>query len=209
MKEQWFISDTHWGHKNILGFCPSRRQLGADIEAHDEALIQRWNEMVSWGDVIYHLGDVAFGRRKANLDWMKRLNGRIFLLRGNHDTQPNCKWAAMVEDILPSVYPIPGLSDIVLSHAPIHQASMAGRWALNVHGHMHDNVVLLPGGRTGQPDPRYMNISVEQIDFRPIPLEVVLMRLRQIVAGPRRAALDRRYPPQSPKPARKKERKER
>lgn len=193
MPETWFISDTHFGHENVLKFCPSRAVLGETIEEHDEALIQRWNEMVRPEDKVYHLGDVAFGRRKQDLRWMRRLMGKIMLLRGNHDTGQCGQWLKFVHEVLPSVTPLPGLGDVVLSHAPLHYACLTHRWSLNVHGHMHETVVLDPKKPTGFADKRYMNVAVEQIDFRPVHLDAVLMRLRQNVAPAGRSTLNARF----------------
>lgn len=59
----------------------------------NETLIQKWNEKVQKGDVVYHLGDFGFtrGLRKDILGemrkFLKRLNGQINLILGNHDCQ--------------------------------------------------------------------------------------------------------------------------
>jgi calcineurin-like phosphoesterase family protein len=180
MSNIWFISDTHFGHTNIRHFCPSRAKLGATIEEHDEELIRRWNGTVGKKDQVYHLGDVAFGPRKADLSWVNRLKGRKFLLRGNHDTGSYRKWAEVFEELLPSAYPLPRMREIVLSHVPLHPLSLK-RWLLNVHGHLHENLVTKADKRT--PRPNYMNVSVEQTGFRPLHLEVVEKRLRQIDAA--------------------------
>lgn len=51
----FFISDTHFGHSNILNF---KREDGSplrdysSIEEHDEYLIQRWNSTVKATDIF-------------------------------------------------------------------------------------------------------------------------------------------------------------
>ena len=52
----FIISDTHFGHKNIIKYC---NRPFEDTEAMDKALIKNWNEMVSNKDLVIHLGDVA------------------------------------------------------------------------------------------------------------------------------------------------------
>ena len=51
-------------------------------------MIQRWNEVVKPGDVVYHLGDFAFFK-KRDIDKVKELlqtlNGVKYLVIGNHD----------------------------------------------------------------------------------------------------------------------------
>jgi len=80
----WFTSDTHFGHKNILKFCPNSRPVKS-VEEHDERLIRNWQEQVGQNDRVYHLGDFFFcngDRAKKILD---RLPGQIHFIHGNHD----------------------------------------------------------------------------------------------------------------------------
>ena len=85
----FLISDTHFGHKNILSFKrndgTSLRPAFNSIEEHDEFLIDNWNKVVSPTDKIYHLGDVGFYNVSKLLEVMSRLNGRKVLIKGNHD----------------------------------------------------------------------------------------------------------------------------
>ena len=64
---------------------------------------------------------------------------------------------------------------MILTHIPIHPESLA-RWGLNVHGHLHANVVKLSLAQI--PDPRYFNVSMEQINYTPISLETVKKYVR-------------------------------
>ncbi len=81
--ERWFISDTHWGHKNIIEY--SQRPY-ASVEEMNEKLIQNWNAVVKPNDEVYHLGDVAFMKfTKFNEEVRPRLEGNIHIIRGNHD----------------------------------------------------------------------------------------------------------------------------
>lgn len=85
----WLTSDTHIRHKNVILHCPERAKVGgfdvADIEAHDKWIIDTWNKTVNKKDIVYILGDFSF----ANTEWTKKilgkLNGKKFLILGNHD----------------------------------------------------------------------------------------------------------------------------
>jgi len=80
----YFTSDTHWGHANILEY--DQRPF-ATIAEHDEALVQYWNETVKPGDVVYHLGDVAWRQSAEEIDrLLHRLHGTKILITGNHDS---------------------------------------------------------------------------------------------------------------------------
>lgn len=81
----FFTSDTHFGHKKILKFCPARGELWASIEDHDQGLIDLWNETVGPNDTVFHLGDFAFAGRERIKEILGMLNGEINLIRGNHD----------------------------------------------------------------------------------------------------------------------------
>ena len=83
---EWVISDTHFGHYNIIGFCSRPFQ---SLGHMDDAMVARWQGSVHPEDTIYHLGDV--GKATGSYDLAKvvaRLPGRKVLVRGNHDKNP-------------------------------------------------------------------------------------------------------------------------
>lgn len=84
----WFTSDTHFGHKNILQYCPNRKF--SSIEEHDKYLIDIWNSKVKPEDVVFHCGDFSFGSLDFGLSVLDKLNGTKVLITGNHD-QRNLK----------------------------------------------------------------------------------------------------------------------
>ena len=54
----WFISDTHFGHKNILKY--DNRPFET-IEKHDEHIVRVWNERVAADDTMC----LAFSRAQS------------------------------------------------------------------------------------------------------------------------------------------------
>lgn len=82
--KKFYIADTHLSHTNIIGYC---ERPFAHVNAMNETLIRRWNATVDQNDIVYHLGDFAFGL--SNEEPIRRvfdqLNGRKFLILGNHD----------------------------------------------------------------------------------------------------------------------------
>ena len=84
MRSEIFVtSDTHFGHDNIRKYC--NRPFPSCPEM-DEAIMQNWNEKVKNNDIIYHLGDFSFTKNTAETNkYLNRLNGKIVLIRGNHD----------------------------------------------------------------------------------------------------------------------------
>lgn len=81
MANTWFTADTHFGHDRLIEL--DRTRFGS-IREHDDFLVDRWNSVVAPGDVVYHLGDVAW-RMPALDEHVRRLNGRKVLIAGNHD----------------------------------------------------------------------------------------------------------------------------
>jgi len=77
-----FVSDTHWGHKNIIKY--SNRPFSS-VKEMDEHMIARWNESVKPEDHVWHLGDFSFQTYPDFKNTLRRLNGTINFVYGNHD----------------------------------------------------------------------------------------------------------------------------
>jgi calcineurin-like phosphoesterase family protein len=113
---------------------------------------------------------------------MSRLNGDKVLIRGNHDIFKDTDYREHFREL--RAYHV--MNGMILSHIPLHEASL-GRFGCNIHGHLHANRVMKARGvdaRTGEIsygdeiDPRYYNVSVEQLpDFAPILFEDVKKRI--------------------------------
>ena len=174
MLNKWFISDTHFGHSNIITFKRSDGTPLRDfayIGDHDEFLVKQWNDNVKPGDTVYHLGDVVINRRMLPI--LSRLNGHKRLIRGNHDIFKTEEYMEYFEQILGYRVFNDTPKKFICSHIPIHPESLS-RWSANVHGHLHANQVMLS---PHHPDPRYVCISVEHTEYRPLHLDELLERI--------------------------------
>lgn len=167
MANIFLISDTHFGHSNILQF---KRSDGspvrsfASVQEMDEYMVEKWNSVVRPQDKVYHLGDVTM--HKNSLDIIGRCNGHKRLVRGNHDDHKIKKYLEFFEE----VYSTHRLDRFLLSHIPLHPDGI-GKAAANIHGHVHNSVPALYYG------PRYFNVSVEVIDYTPVALEDLKLRV--------------------------------
>lgn len=172
----WVCSDLHLGHVNICKFTKadgSKVRPWDNYEEMDEELIKRFNERVKPEDKCYILGDVVLNRRA--LPTIGRLNCRdMVLIKGNHDLFKLPEYTQYFRDI--RAYMV--YEDILLSHIPVHPQSLA-RWKGQIHGHLHDEVVL----NNGIPDPRYFNVCMEQHDFAPILLQDAISQLKERITG--------------------------
>ena len=177
MPATWLISDTHFGHEKTCTVF--KRADGSPLrpfscaEEMDEFMVRAWNERVKKSDKVYHCGDVVINRKALSI--LNRLNGDKVLIRGNHDIFKLEDYTKYFRDI--RGYHV--MSGLILSHVPVHIESLA-RFGCNVHGHLHANRVMKARGVDAKAgnilygndiDPRYFNVSVEQIDFAPILLE--------------------------------------
>lgn len=79
----YFISDLHFGHTNCLSY--DNRPF-TNIQEHDEALIQNWNNKVKTDDEVWILGDLSWYNVDTTINILKRLNGKKKLCIGNHDS---------------------------------------------------------------------------------------------------------------------------
>jgi calcineurin-like phosphoesterase family protein len=179
MPAVFLVSDTHFGHAGVTRFLRNdgvtKLRPWDSPEEMDEAMVAAWNERVRPNDKVYHLGDVVMHRK--HLSTVGRLNGDKVLIRGNHDIFQD-------RDYKPYFRSLRGyhvMDGMILSHIPVHPESL-GRFGVNIHGHLHANRVmrdLATSGRTDVIDPRYHNVSVEQLpDFAPILFEDVVKRIK-------------------------------
>ena len=181
MSKTWLVSDTHFHHANILNFVDSNTGLKvrpefSSVDEMDEVMIERWNSVVNKGDKVYHLGDVFIGDKDKFKKLWPKLNGTKNLIVGNHD---DIKFLTS-GGFFKSVYLERKFRDMKLhlSHIPLHQtqhetgAPGSGNFLVNVHGHIHQNP---------SPAGRYINMSVEVINYTPVDIEEVAERAKLLL----------------------------
>ena len=174
MANIFFASDHHFGHANILTFkrddgTPLREFV--NVSHMNEHIVNCHNSVVRPGDKVYFLGDVTMDRKSKGLEILQRMNGEKILIKGNHDLCKPEAYLRYFKDIRGS-HQFEGL---IMTHIPIHPESLA-RWGLNVHGHLHYNVVRMPLSQI--PDRRYFNVGMERINYTPISLEEIKKQCR-------------------------------
>ncbi|HBX53272.1 MAG: hypothetical protein A2275_07145 [Bacteroidetes bacterium RIFOXYA12_FULL_35_11] len=87
----FFTADTHYHHSNIVGTSVSKWKQGyrnfETIEQMNDTLVNNINERVSENDILFHLGDFAWGDR--NVEWFRnRINCKnLYIALGNHDKE--------------------------------------------------------------------------------------------------------------------------
>lgn len=157
----WIISDTHFGHKNIVKY--QKRP-----ETHETIMLSEWIRRVRDTDQILHMGDVFLGRRG---DWaaiISRMPGEKFLIKGNHDKAAR------------HLYDQAGFTIIApfccrryaFTHRPISKQFPAPKewvWHTNIHGHTHSGLHRVDEG-TPLEGKTYINVSADVTDLAPLQL---------------------------------------
>lgn len=165
----WFISDTHFGHANIIGHQPIQRGHFPTADAMDEAMIDRWNFLVNKNDTVYHVGDFGW-KVSQSVEILKRLNGKKILIPGNHDKKEikNQEFTKHFQLIAPYSYlelDIEGVR-VVFSHFPIWEWNQIHRGAIHLHGHLHGKPHGIPG--------KILDVGADNQDLAPISMEEVM-----------------------------------
>lgn len=171
----WFISDTHFHHANILTFTGkdgSRiRPSFTSVEEMDEYMVIMWNRFVKPNDKVYHLGDVLLGTSIKAFEILSRLNGRKVLIKGNHDIAKPQRYLEHFTDIRSEAHlKTPKGKKVIFTHRPILLNPIFPDRPIeyNVHGHIHEKEI---------DDERYINVSVEALQYAPISFDDLLKRI--------------------------------
>lgn len=143
MNNIWVSSDLHLCHARDFIYEPRGFE---NVQEHNETIIENWNEIVAPDDDVYLLGDLMLNDNEHGMECLGRLNGRLHLVRGNHETDerwklyPNsknvvelCGWATQLRISKQSLF---------LSHYPTITSNcdadkpLKAR-VLNLCGHSH------------------------------------------------------------------------
>ena len=163
----WYIADTHLNHFNIIEYC---NRPFTDVEQMNETIIKRWNSVVKKDDIVWHLGDFALGSKECITGIVSQLNGKIKLIRGNHDTHNN-QWyrdCGFVE-----VYDCPIIIKdfVVLSHEPL--PFVMNQVYVNLFGHVHTSPMFETWGKQNA------CLCVERHNYYPVNEEVIVEQFRK------------------------------
>ena len=131
-KDFHITSDTWFGRPQILQIA--NRPFN-DVEEMNTALIKNWNKKIKKSDVVFHLGNFAWDPTTAR-KVLKKLNGRIFFLKGSADKAleevinefPNASFFS--DDIMELTD-----FDAVICHYPLEVWNGKDSGTTHMHGH--------------------------------------------------------------------------
>lgn len=167
----YLTSDTHFCHDKPFIYEP---RGFSSIQEMNETLIENWNGTVSKNDIVYVLGDFFLG---TDYDFIKntveRLNGNIYLILGNHDTNAKWQFYTMLSSILSVKF-----ADIIvykkrqfyMSHYPTLTATLQSnpdKAIFNLFGHTHSK------DKFYENSPYMYNVAVDANDNTPVSIDFI------------------------------------
>ena len=175
----FFTADTHFGHKNIIDYC---KRPFRDVEEMNETLIDNWNSIVGKNDIVLHLGDFGMGDA---VEWnriLERLNGRIYLVAGNHDLRALSSGViTRFEGISMQMLIQIGKRRIYLNHYPFLCFSGSEKENWQLFGHVHSNSLQPTAGnsRLNYLMTTQYDVGVDNNHYVPVSYS----RIREIILG--------------------------
>jgi len=170
----WITSDLHFGHKNIMKFCPeTRARFKDDVAYMNNAIVDEWNARVEPNDLVYILGDVAFMSGSEAGRMVNRLNGTKILIEGNHDkkTLNDATFRGAFAEVHKYLDITYDGHKCVMFHYPIAEWDQMHRGALQFHGHLH-------GGKRGLEQYRALDVGMDSTGEIVISMECAINRIK-------------------------------
>ncbi len=170
-------SDQHFGHSNILKPSHCNRPF-ANVNEMNAALIANWNGVVTEkSDIVFVIGDLACFHKEPLKYYIDQLNGKIYLVFGNHDKtskqQPGLyEWTSGDADEVQLT--LPGKRTLALCHKPLWSWEKSFHGVPLLYGHIHSGP---HNAKPPAPMPNSLDVGVDANDFTPIPLLDAIAKL--------------------------------
>lgn len=191
----FFTSDTHFWHPKVIKYCKrpflcaTHARIPWDdvqpcevcVDNMNQALIERWNSTVAATDTVVHCGDFAMGPRSNIAPTRAKLNGRIILVKGNHDRSDSAMHEAGFDEVHSRLEMELDGYKLYLSHIPSGPDHFEtnrkfdsrllkpppAQYDYWLCGHVHE-----AWRRKGN----IINVGVDVSDYQPLTLEELLKR---------------------------------
>ncbi len=150
----WYTADLHLGHPGILKSQPVTRPFPS-VEEIDATIVERINERVGRGDLVYILGDFTLSRNTAYVEHLfHAIDCRKALVLGNHDLDRHGRIKDIIANLPWTIPPVAALEirdepsryQVWLSHYA-HRTWPAGHHG-SYHLFGHSQGALPPFGRS-------------------------------------------------------------
>lgn len=179
MSNIWFTSDLHLMHDKAFLWEP---RGFSNQQEMCETIVENWNSVVKPEDTVYDMGDMALSDVQAAVKYLKKLNGKHFWIRGNHDT--NNKVQYIMDYCWDQIYYV-GWADVLkegkyrfyMSHYPTlttnYDDKKFSQHVINLHGHTHQTTNWLHAE-----NPFMYHVGLDSHNNTPVNLDEVLTDIR-------------------------------
>lgn len=179
----WLTSDTHFSHQQAFLYEP---RGFSSVNEMNQKIVEYWNSIVKEEDIIYHLGDLCLSNNQDAIKYIKKLNGTIKWIRGNHcstnrvlEIQDNCNNIHIIGDMNTSYSTIikHGKLTCYLSHYPVLTANYDDKHfnqhVINFHGHIHSRTPWI-----NLRNPFMYDVGMDAHDCYPVHIETAIADIR-------------------------------
>lgn len=177
MSEIFFTSDWHFCHDK--DFIYKARGF-SNIEEMNEAIVERYNSVVTESDIVYCLGDCMLMNDAAALAYIRRLHGNIKLVLGNHDTAARIKKYSELPNIeilgYAHMLKLTKTKNAFLCHYPA-LCDNGDNKVFSLHGHTHSDYCFEM--IDAESDRWTLNIGVDAWDCCPVHIDQVIASIRK------------------------------
>lgn len=173
----YMTSDLHFCHDK--DFLYERRGF-VSIDEMNETIVHNWNIIVEPEDEVYILGDLMLKDNEKGIELLKRLNGQLHIILGNHDTKKRIPLYEACENVVEVTYAKPFRYKgyhFFLTHYPTYTANIdkesIHQTVINLHGHTHQKNPFFQ-------DHWFMyNVSMDAHDCKPIAMPQIIKEITE------------------------------
>lgn len=178
--QTFFTSDTHFDDQYAIQYFNRPFQ---SVDEMNRVMVERWNEVVTENDTIYHLGDFTLDDIGHFTKWVSQLNGNIKILPGSHDDPwlrnfvPSEKVqviAPLVSVQFPELMTEKSPQVIVLCHYSLQVWGRSNQGSWHLFGHSHGKLKGI--GLS-------FDVGVDCTDFAPLSLGQVALKMEYVKKG--------------------------
>lgn len=178
----WITADWHFNHNRE--FIYKARGFNS-VEEMNEAIIIRHNSIVRPDDDVYVLGDLMLGSAVAGIDCIKCLNGKLHIVRGNHDTDARIllyechESLSNIVEIQNAIYLKYKRHHFYMTHFPCLTGNLEKealtQMTLNLYGHTHQKTDFF------EDRPYMFHVGVDSNNCTPISLDDIIVKMHHQV----------------------------
>jgi calcineurin-like phosphoesterase family protein len=151
-KNIFFTSDSHLHHNNICKGISNWSDKDKNcrdfntLQEMDDAIIDGVNNNVGQDDILFHLGDVAWGAKYVKQYVDRLICKNIYLILGNHDT--DIIKSEELQSLFKGVYRLLNIDlngrHFVLCHYAMRVWNKSHHFSTHLYAHSHGKLLDLP-----------------------------------------------------------------